>query len=84
MGCDLAVMRKGAKKKLLFFTCEPGGAEVIIPVIELMQSTGNYEVVTLGYGLGLEHFRKKNVACREISPIELNDFPCSRLFNSIG
>jgi len=61
------------KKTVLVFSCEPGGAEVLIPVVRLLAQTGSYRVIVLAYGLGLERFRNKGTACREIEPIERND-----------
>lgn len=65
---------KAKLKKILFFSCEPGGAEVLIPVIRLTQAQPNLEVFVLGYGHALERFAKKKIACDEIEPVSLKDF----------
>lgn len=61
-------------KRLLFFSCEPGGAEVLIPVIELLRKNRDYETVVLGYGYALERFSGKNISGVEINPIEKDNF----------
>jgi len=53
-------------KKILFFSCEPGGAEALIPVIKLIQGRAGFDVVVVGYGYALDRFRKKRVDCIEI------------------
>ena len=50
---------KATSKKILFFSCEPGGAEVLIPVIRLVQAQPHLEAVVLGYGHALARFAKK-------------------------
>jgi len=65
---------KAKLKKILFFSCEPGGAEVLIPVIRLVQAQAGLEVVVLGYGHALARFAKKEIACLEIGPVALEDF----------
>jgi len=61
-------------KKILFFTCEPGGAEVLIPVINHMLKDNNFEIVVLGYGYAVNRFEKQNVNLELIEPIKKNDF----------
>lgn len=61
-------------KKILFFSCEPGGAEVLIPVIRLVQAQPHWEAIVLGYGHALARFAKKGIACREIEPAPMEDF----------
>ena len=68
-------------KRLLFFSCEPGGAEVLIPVIELLRENRNYETVVLGYSHALERFSKKDVSFIEINSIEKNDFELINRFS---
>lgn len=65
---------KAKLKRILFFSCEPGGAEVLIPVIRLVQAQPHWEVVVLGYGHALTRFAKKEIACIEIGPVSLEDF----------
>ena len=61
------------KKKILFFSSEPGGAEILIPVIELLKAKGKYDVKVTGYGFGLERFKMKQVPCQKIDAIEKGD-----------
>jgi hypothetical protein len=60
-------------KKVLFFTCEPGGAEMLAPVIRLVRSDKKYQVAVLGYGHGLKRFQQKGIPCAETGPIVQND-----------
>lgn len=61
------------KRTVLFFSCEPGGAEVLAPVVKVLQAAPKYEAVVLGYGHGLERFRKKGICCVETVPIAEDD-----------
>jgi hypothetical protein len=56
-------------KTVLFFSCEPGGAEVLIPVIRLLQEKTAYKVVVMGYGLGAERFSRKGIEYLAIDPV---------------
>jgi hypothetical protein len=47
-------------KRILFFSSEPGGAEVLCPVIRLLQEHA-YEVVVIAYGHGAERFDKQGI-----------------------
>lgn len=58
------------KIRVDFFSCEPGGAEVLIPVIEYLQKRKDYGVKVFGYGLGLQRFLKKGVKAAEIGPVK--------------
>ncbi len=58
---------------ILFFSCEPGGAEAIIPAIRLLQGDSRYHVTVTGYGFGLKRFLSKHIACEDISPVQEND-----------
>jgi hypothetical protein len=60
-------------KRILFFSCEPGGAEVLIPAIRLLEDVPGIDVTTTGYGYALERFSKKHVSYAEIAPINLQD-----------
>lgn len=60
-------------KTLLFFSCEPGGAEVLIPVIELVKQEPNYRVVVLAYGLGAERFARRGIEYVEIENVVRGD-----------
>lgn len=61
-------------KKILFFSCEPGGAEVLIPAIRLVQAQLHLEAIVLGYGHAMERFARKEIICSEIGPVSMNDF----------
>lgn len=56
-------------KRVLFFSCEPGGAEVLTPVIRLLRKHG-HDVCVLTYGHAIERFRKNGIAFSEIHPSE--------------
>ncbi|RZI42059.1 hypothetical protein EGT07_15845 [Herbaspirillum sp. HC18] len=60
-------------KTVLFFSCEPGGAEVLIPVIEWFSGQPDYEVVTCGYGHGAARFADKAIPHVAIEPIAKED-----------
>ena len=60
-------------KKVLFFSCEPGGAEVLIPVIDLVKKETNYQVIVLAYGLGAERFARKSIEYIEIEKVLQGD-----------
>ncbi len=62
------------KKNILFFSCEPGGAEALIPAIQLTRRQQRFEVSVMAYGHGLDRFRKKQIDCVEIKPISADDF----------
>jgi hypothetical protein len=62
------------KKSILFFSCEPGGAESLIPAIRLARQQPRFEVSVMAYGHGLDRFRKKQIDCMEIEPIAADDF----------
>lgn len=65
---------KARSGKVLFFSCEPGGAEVLIPAIRLVQAQPHLEAVVAGYGHALERFAKKGIACDAIGPVPMKDF----------
>ena len=67
-------MKNRLKKKILFFSCEPGGAEVLIPAIRLVQDQPRFETTVLGYGHALERFSRKGVDCSEIRPVGKEDY----------
>jgi len=62
------------KKKILFFSCEPGGAEVLIPAIKLVQAQPQYEAIVAGYGYAMERFSRKKIQHCEIDPVQKEDF----------
>ena len=57
-------------KKILLFSCEPGGAEVIIPVARLLAGTGNYDVTVTGYGYAIERFERQGLPYTLVEKIE--------------
>lgn len=60
-------------KKILLFSCEPGGAEVIIPVARLLAETGCYDVTVTGYGYAIDRFEKQRLPYILVEKIEKND-----------
>lgn len=60
-------------KRILFFSCEPGGAEVLTPVIRLLDAQPEFEVTTIGYGYALDRFSKNDISFSEIAQIDLED-----------
>ena len=58
------------KKKVLFFSCEPGGAEVLIPVIRLVRAQPGFEATVAGYGHALKRFAGRNIACLETHSVQ--------------
>lgn len=72
------ISEKGAgvgsgQKVILFFSCEPGGAEVLIPAIRSVMTHTAHKVIVLGYGLGAERFANKGITCTTIDPIREHD-----------
>lgn len=61
-------------KKILFFSCEPVGAEVLIPVIQNMLDDNDFEVIVLGYRYAIDRFEKKNIQYKTIEAIKKDDF----------
>lgn len=61
------------QKTILFFSCEPGGAEVLIPVIESVKRETSFSVIVLSYGLGAERFACKGVKYAEIDKVKRDD-----------
>lgn len=67
-------------KKILFFTCEPGGAEILIPIINNMLKDKDFSITILGYGYALDRLKKHNIDYNQIKPIEINDFSILELY----
>jgi hypothetical protein len=61
-------------KTILFFTCEPGGAEVLIPVIKEMLKDNDFKIIVLGYGFAADRFKKNKINFKLIESIQQNDF----------
>lgn len=61
------------RKVILFFSCEPGGAEALIPVIKLVAKETSHQVIVLGYGHGAERFARKGVECIEVGRVAKDD-----------
>jgi len=57
------------RKTVFFFSCEPGGAEVLIPVIELLQRSLGYDVVVCGYGHAARRFADKGIRHVIVEPV---------------
>ncbi len=60
-------------RKILFFSCEPGGAEVLIPVIELLDEQPAYQVAVCAYGLGARRFADKGIGHVVADPVMKED-----------
>ena len=60
-------------KKVLLFSCEPGGAEVIVPVAKLLAETRDYDVTVTGYGYAIERFERHQIPYTLVEKIEKND-----------
>ena len=60
-------------KKVLLFSCEPGGAEVIVPVAKLLAETRDYDVTVTGYGYAIERFERHQIPYTLVDKIEKND-----------
>ena len=61
------------KRRVLIFSAEPGGAEVLIPVARLLFDAGEYDVRILGYGHGLTRFIARGIGCDRIAEIARGD-----------
>lgn len=59
---------------ILFFSSEPGGAEVLVPVIQLVQSTSGYSTVVLSYGPGAAVFEQHGIPYVNTGKYRLGDF----------
>lgn len=57
--------------KIVFFSCEPGGAEVLIPVIQHLIGFKTIEIEVWGFGLALPRFIREKIIFKEIAPVEL-------------
>ncbi len=60
-------------RKILFFTCEAGGAEVLIPVISSINKHPEYEAVVLSYGYARDRFDKNKIPFIKTAPFEMDD-----------
>ncbi|MED4780395.1 polysialyltransferase family glycosyltransferase [Brevibacillus choshinensis] len=60
-------------KKILFFSCEPGGAEVLIPVIDLLRNEEEYDVKVLSYGQGAVTLGKHGILFEHINKVTSGD-----------
>ncbi|MBO8164291.1 MAG: hypothetical protein H0Z34_11320 [Brevibacillus sp.] len=61
-------------KTVLFFSCEPGGAEVLVPVIHLLQGQDEYNVVVVSYGQGAPIFEKHGIEYIPGRAYDRNDY----------
>jgi hypothetical protein len=75
-------------KNVLIFSCEPGGAEVLIPVVDLLKKEPGIAVTVLSYGHGLARFKARGVACvettaeRAAAPTFLDEYSPSLVLTS--
>lgn len=67
-------------KRILYFTCEAGGAEALIPIIKNMENDRNYEVTVLGYGYASDRFNKQGIDFINIDPISRDDFSIFEIY----
>jgi len=58
-------------RDVLVFSCEPGGAEVLVPVVRLL--SGEYRVTVAAYGHGRVRFGERGVETAEIAPVGKGD-----------
>lgn len=61
------------RSTILCFSCEPGGSEVLIPVIRLLKARKGCRVVVQAYGLGAARFAAKGIDFVEIGPVQKDD-----------
>jgi hypothetical protein len=59
-------------KHVLLFSCEPGGAEVLIPVITLLKKN-SYKISVLAYGQAAERFKRRMISYNEIGQVGKDD-----------
>ena len=67
------VPRRAICPRILMFSCEPGGAEVLVPVIQQLKKSDRFEVVVAAYGFAADRFAKNNIQFENVSPIGEND-----------
>ena len=60
-------------KRVLFFSCEAGGAEVLAPVVDLLASRPEFHVSVASYGHAKDRFERRGIDTIAIQPIERND-----------
>lgn len=59
------------RSRILLFSCEPGGAEALTPVVRLLAATPHYSVILTGYGEGLKRFSLRGLPVTQIQPIRI-------------
>ncbi len=59
--------------RVLFFSCEAGGAEVLIPVVRLLEAHGGYHVTVACYGHALSRFTRRKISCATLQPVLRDD-----------
>lgn len=62
------------RSSIVIFSCEPGGAEVLIPVIKLLKTQTVHKVIVLGYGYGAERFKRAGIEYEEVGHIAKGEF----------
>ena len=55
----------------MFFTCEPGGAEVLSPIIDLINTKRDFKSYVYCYGYACDIFNRNNIQYNKIYPIGL-------------
>lgn len=68
-------------KKVLFFSCEPGGAEVIAPLAKLLTEVGGYDVTVTGYGFAIERFEQHRLSYTLVDEVKKNDIAFLKRFS---
>ena len=67
----------GRPARVLVFSCEPGGAEVVWPAADQLRRQGA-EVIIAAYGHGLARFQARGETCRAIDPVGADDLSLLR------
>jgi hypothetical protein len=60
-------------KRVLFFSCEAGGAEVLAPVVSLLSARPNIHAIVACYGHAKDRFARRGINTIAIQPVERND-----------
>lgn len=60
-------------KRVLFFSCEAGGAEVLAPVVRLLTARPDFDAVVACYGHAQDRFARRGINTIAIEPVERND-----------
>lgn len=60
--------------RVLFFSCEAGGAEVLIPVIRMLGANPDHHVTVACYGHAHPRFARRSIPTAHITPIPRDDY----------